>query len=154
MGLEIERKFLVRSDRWRAHADGGTPLIQGYLCADRQRSVRLRVAADRAWLTVKGPTTGTSRAEFEFAIPRPDAVAMLDLCRPQPVEKTRYRVDHAGHTWEIDVFGGANAPLVMAEVELTREGEPVALPDWVGDEVTGDDRYRNASLARRPFSSW
>jgi adenylate cyclase len=154
MGLEIERKFLVAGDSWRSRADTGTPLAQGYLCSGQGRTVRVRLADDRAWLTIKGPTEGMTRQEFEYPIPAADAGEILALCEGTVIEKTRYRVPHAGCVWEVDVFAGANAPLVVAEVELAHAEQEVALPDWVGREVTDDVRYRNSSLAQRPFSRW
>jgi adenylate cyclase len=154
MPLEIERKFLVRDDRWRAAADPGTAIVQGYLCAERARTVRVRTAAGRAWLTIKGPATGAVRQEFEYELPAHDAPALLALCGPLLVEKIRYRVPHAGLVWEVDVFAGGNRPLVLAEIELPAADAAVALPDWAGREVTGDHRYHNASLARRPYGAW
>lgn len=153
MGQEIERKFLLRNDQWRGGP--GTPLRQGYLGSGNGISVRVRVAGDTAWLTVKGPTTGASRPEYEYTIPLEDAREMLDqLCPPPLIEKCRYKVEHEGFTWEIDEFAGANQGLVVAEVELDSEDQAVPLPDWVGEEVTGDPRYYNASLARTPYSEW
>lgn len=154
MAIEIERKFLVKDDAWRAAAGPGTLLVQGYLCSGGEATVRLRLAADRAWLTIKGTTVDLARPEFEYVIPRDDALALLDLCLPWPIEKTRYRVEHAGRVWDVDVFHGANAPLVTAEVELARADEQVEVPAWVGAEVSDDPRYRNASLARHPFGNW
>lgn len=154
MGVEIERKFLVRGDGWREAADPGTVFKQGYLCTTAERTVRVRLAGDRAWLTIKGESRGARRAEFEYAIPPADADQLLALCAPTVIDKTRYRVPHAGHTWEVDVFAGANAPLVVAEVELAHEDEAVRLPGWLGDEVTGDPRYQNSQLSERPFATW
>lgn len=162
MGLEIERKFLVTGDRWRAGADAGRRLRQGYLCADPHGTVRVRLAGpapqagdgERAWLTVKGPTRGAVRQEFEYAIPPADAADLLALCADLVVEKVRYRVPHAGRVWEVDVFAAANRPLVVAEVELQDAADEVVLPDWVGAEVTEDRRYSNSNLARHPFSRW
>lgn len=154
MGVEIERKFLVRDDAWREVADQGTVFRQGYLGADAERTVRVRLAGERAWLTIKGMSHGARRAEFEYAIPAADAQQLLALCLPTVIDKTRYRVPHAGHTWEVDVFAGANAPLVVAEVELTHDDEAVQLPRWVGDEVTGDPRYQNSQLSRQPYNTW
>lgn len=155
MGTEIERKFLLRDDRWRAAASEGVVIRQGYLSVDPERTVRVRRAGPRGIVTIKGITQGATRAEFEWEIPADDADAMLDTLALRPlVEKTRYRVDHAGHTWEIDVFTGDNDGLAIAEVELTAEDEAVALPDWVGAEVTGDARYYNSSLVRTPYRDW
>jgi adenylate cyclase len=151
---EIERKFLLRDEAWRAGASG-KPYRQGYLSTEPDRTVRVRVAGDLAFLTVKGRSQGASRAEYEYPLPRADAEEMLDhLCLRPLIEKTRYRVPYGGLVWEIDEFSGDNAGLVVAEVELEAEDQPVALPPWVGREVTGDPRYANASLVARPFASW
>jgi adenylate cyclase len=153
MGTEIERKFLVKPG-WPRPA-GGTFLSQGYVSLAPERTVRVRVAGDRAFLTLKGKTQGLARSEFEYEIPVPDAREILrELCELPPVEKTRHELPHAGHLWEVDVFHGANDGLVLAEVELARADEPLQLPDWIGEEVSGDPRYYNASLARTPFSAW
>jgi adenylate cyclase len=149
MGFEIERRFLVAGDGWQDGADAGTRIVQGYVVADAARAVRVRVAGERAWLTLKGPTRGATRSEFEYPIPVDDALALLaTLCGEGRVEKTRHRVLHAGRVWEVDVFGGAHAGLVLAEVELPAEDAPLARPAWVGTEVTRDVRYSNAVLAR------
>lgn len=154
MGTEIERKFLVKDDAWRQDAGPGVLLRQGYLAAAEGLSVRVRTDGERAWLTVKGPSEGLSRAEFEYPVPPEDAAAMLELCGARLVEKRRHRKTHAGHVWEIDEFLGANAGLIMAEVELARADEAVGLPDWVGREVSDDPRFLNASLSRHPYASW
>lgn len=154
MGVEIERKFLVRDDRWRIGA-AGTPMRQGYLCADGLRTVRVRTAGQSAWLTIKGPSRGMTRAEFEYPIPHADAAYMLDhLCAHPLIEKTRWNLRHGAHAWEIDEFAGRNAGLVVAEIELADEDEAFEPPPWLGREVTGDARYSNAALARRPYSTW
>jgi adenylate cyclase len=154
MSTEIERKFLLRDDRWR----GGTGRLmrQGYLSAGDGVTVRVRVAGpDAAWLTVKGPSRGAGRAEYEYAIPRDDAEEILEhLCVRPLIEKRRYEVEYQGLTWEVDEFLGDNAGLLVAEVELDSAGQAVPLPPWVGEEVTGDPRYYNASLVRWPYSHW
>lgn len=155
MGQEIERKFLVRSDDWRALADEGTPLRQGYLAADAERSIRVRLADENATLTIKGKTRGMARSEFEYAIPAADAAALLDeLCLRPLIEKVRYRVPVGGLVWEVDVFSGDNAGLVVAEVELASEDQTPQIPAWAGAEVTHDPRYYNANLIRTPYSQW
>lgn len=153
MGREIERKFLVRNDAWRSGDPEGQQLRQGYLVAEPDRSVRVRVRdAAAAMITVKGASRGAVRAEFEYPIPLDDAEQILaSLCIEPLIEKTRYRVDHAGHTWEIDCFHGANHGLVVAEIELASESEPFERPDWLGPEVTDDPRYLNANLVRNPL---
>ena len=156
MAKEIERKFLVNGDGWRPGATG-VPYRQGYLGAgaDACCTVRVRVAGDRAFLTVKGRAVGGSRDEYEYPIPIADAEEMLDrLCVGGRIEKRRHRVSFAGHTWEVDEFTGENAPLVVAEVELDRIDAEVSLPSWVGLEVTEDPRYTNAALALRPYARW
>ncbi len=153
MAQEIERKFLVRGDGWR-HGEGER-YRQGYLCSEPGRTVRVRVAGARGYLTVKGRTEGIARDEFEYPIPLDDAEAMLDrLCVPPLIDKTRHRVEHAGHSWEVDEFHGENEGLVLAEVELATADERPPLPAWVGEEVSQDPRYFNANLARRPYRSW
>ncbi len=154
MGREIERKFLVRDDSWRGDA-AGVAVRQGYLSTARECTVRVRVAGDRAWLTIKGPARGLARLEFEYEIPVADAQALLDeLCRHPPIEKTRHRVEYGGLVWEVDEFHGANEGLVVAEVELAREDQEVPLPPWVGEEVSHDPRYLNAHLAEHPYTEW
>ena len=153
MGKEIERKFLVTGDAWRAGA-AGKRSRQGYLSSAKERVVRVRSDGEKGYLTVKGPTPGASRDEFEYEVPLADAEAMLDsLCERPVVEKTRHRVPFAGLTWEIDVFAGENEGLIVAEVELEGETQKIELPPWVGREVTGDPRYFNSNLAKRPFRS-
>ncbi|MEX1045390.1 MAG: CYTH domain-containing protein [Chthoniobacterales bacterium] len=154
MGTEIERKFLVKDDSWRRDAGPGILLRQGYLAAGEGLSVRVRTDGQRAWLTVKGPSEGLSRAEFEYAVPTEDAAALLGLCGARLVEKRRHRLEHSGHLWEIDEFLGANAGLIMAEVELRQADQAVAQPDWVGPEVSGDKRFENASLSQSPYGVW
>lgn len=152
--LEIERKFLVKSDAWKKL---GKPVLyrQGYLTQDNSRTVRVRLAGDKGYLTIKGKTTGFSRVEFEYEIPASDAQNMLDTLAFHPlIEKTRTCVTYAGHVWEVDEFFGENAGLVMAEIELTSETELFEKPDWIGEEVTGDPRYYNSALAKCPYSSW
>jgi adenylate cyclase len=154
MGLEIERKFLVIGTAWQTLAAGALTR-QGYLSSAAERTVRVRIAGDQGFLTVKGKSRGLSRAEFEYAIPVEDAAAMLDgLCEKPLIEKTRYRVPFGAHTWEVDEFHGANAGLVVAEVELASADDEPALPPWVGREVSLDPRYFNANLVKRPFTTW
>lgn len=157
--LEIERKFLVEDGRWRAAvAEAGVRGVrfrQGYLCAEPERTVRVRLEGARGVLTVKGPPEGFARMEYEYEIPEEDARRLLEtLCLRPQVDKTRYRVPYAGRVWEIDEFHGDNAPLVVAEVELDGPGARVRRPPWVGREVSSDRRYSNSSLARQPYSTW
>ena len=154
MKIEIERKFLVSSEDWRP-PQSGTLYRQGYLCTDPQRTVRIRISGGAAILAIKGHGEGLARPEFEFPIPATDAEMLFEQCCLQPlVEKYRYRIPYAGLTWEVDEFLGANHGLILAEVELERVDQPVALPSWVGAEVTGDPRYYNAYLARHPYTGW
>ena len=150
---EIERKFLVDYNKWKPK-DGGVKIEQGYLSLDPDRTVRVRIAGKNAFLTIKGKTEGITRTELEYEIPANEARGLLELCLEAPVEKTRFKEQLNGHTWEIDVFEGANRGLVMAEVELESENQEVDLPDWVSQEVSEDHRYYNAWLARHPYSEW
>jgi CYTH domain-containing protein len=153
MATEIERKFLVEGDSWREHAMG-TDIRQGYLCAEPERSVRIRRAGDQAWLTIKGATEGISRLEHEYPIPAEDADELLEICLPGKISKTRYRVNVGSHLWEIDEFYGDNAGLLVAEIELTSPDESFEKPGWLGKEVSDDARYYNASLIRHPYCRW
>ncbi|MFM8683701.1 MAG: CYTH domain-containing protein [Chthoniobacterales bacterium] len=154
MGTEIERKFLIRDESWRATAADSRRLRQGYLAIDGQTTVRVRTDGEEAWVTIKGPQVGLARAEFEYRIPCEDAEGLLGLCRGRVVEKVRYRVPFGRHVWEIDEFSGANAGLVVAEIELDRADEPFERPEWLGDEVSSDPRYLNANLSSKPYGSW
>lgn len=154
MGVEIERKFLVSSDAWRTL---GEPVLlrQGYLSADPMRTVRVRIEGERGVLTIKSKNEGASRGEWEYPIPLQDAEELLDrLCERPLVEKYRRRIDVQGFTWEVDEFLGENAGLVVAEIELPAEDTVFDLPDWIGEEVTGERRYYNSSLIRLPYSKW
>jgi adenylate cyclase len=156
MGVEIERKFLVGDPSVVANLPG-TIMRQGYLSIDPERTVRVRVAGRRAFLTIKGPASesGASRAEYEYEIPVPDAEELLDRLALRPlVEKIRYRLAAGRLVWEIDIFSGENDGLAVAEVELPSEATAVPLPDWIGEEVTGDVRYYNASLVSHPYKEW
>lgn len=155
MGTEIERKFLVTDDSWRAAADGGESYLQGYLSVGPPAAIRVRVCGNTAILNLKMATGDLSRVEFEYPIPATDARAILrDMCVGHIIEKTRYRVLHAGLTWEIDVFGGVNAGLVVAELELESETQPFEKPAWAGEDISADLRYRNSNLCERPCTQW
>ncbi|MBX3742852.1 MAG: CYTH domain-containing protein [Akkermansiaceae bacterium] len=154
MAVEIERKYLVADDSWRAENPEGIRMAQGYLSRETGRTVRVRVAGDKAWLTIKGAAEGISRAEFEYEIPAEEGSQLLALCEPSVIDKTRFLVPHGSHVWEVDVFHGENDGLVVAEVELADESEQPELPAWVGSEVSDDRRYANSSLSRTPFSRW
>jgi len=152
MAVEIERKYLVMGQPWLQVP--GVVYRQGYLNRDKTRTVRVRIAGEAAFLTIKGVNVGATRAEFEYPIPLADAEALLALCDGPLIEKTRYLLDHAGTRWELDVFAGDNAGLVVAEVELASEDQAFAKPDWLGDEVTQDARYFNSNLAVHPYCRW
>ncbi|WP_295880955.1 CYTH domain-containing protein [uncultured Thiohalocapsa sp.] len=155
MPTEIERKFLVQGEGWRDAVESETRIMQGYLANNQNATVRVRVAGEQAWLTIKGMMQGPSRSEYEYPIPPEDAAAMLEeLAVSAPIDKVRYRVRHGGHVWDLDVFAGDNAGLVMAEVELSHEDEAFDMPDWAGREVTGDGRFYNVNLARHPYRHW
>ncbi len=154
MAKEIERKFLVKGDAWRALAKGIT-YRQGYLNSVKERTVRVRTAEDKAFLTVKGLTVGATRPEYEYEIPFDEGKAMLDALAEKPlIEKKRYKIRAGDLTWEIDEFLGDNAGLIVAEVELTSEDRTFDMPAWIGEEVTGDPRYYNANLIKNPFTRW
>ncbi|MFY0613733.1 MAG: CYTH domain-containing protein [Hyphomicrobiaceae bacterium] len=155
MAVEIERKFLVANETWRAGAAPGQHIRQAYLSASDTNSIRIRVV-DRmqAWLTIKSGYRGIERDEFEYEVPVSDAVQMLELRQSGIIEKIRYPVPAGELLWEVDVFSGANAGLVIAEVELESETQRPAMPTWTGAEVTGELRYQNSRLAAVPFSTW
>ena len=154
MPQEIEHKYLVRLDVWQP-TEQGVLYRQGYLSTVEERVVRVRIAGERAYLTIKGAAHGITRLEFEYAIPVADAATMLDLLCERPlIEKTRYRQSFGGKTWEIDVFHGDNAGIVVAEVEVASESEPVELPPWLGHEVSDDPRYFNSNLVNNPYKNW
>lgn len=152
MAIEIERKFLVVGTEWRT----ASPVFysQGYLNSDKARTLRVRIAGEQAFLTIKGLSQGISRVEFEYEIPLVDARALLLLCEQPLIEKYRRRIHFEGFVWEVDEFLGVNHGLVVAEIELPAEDTPFTLPAWVGEEVTQDTRYFNSNLVRMPYSRW
>lgn len=152
MAIEIERKFLVIGDAWR----DAPPVFysQGYLNRDKARTVRVRIAGEEAFLTIKGTSVGARRAEFEYPIPLWDARELLALCEQPLIEKNRRKILHEGFIWEVDEFLGENLGLVVAEIELPAEDAAFTKPDWVGAEVTDDARYFNSNLSRTPFTRW
>lgn len=154
MGKEIERKFLVKGEEWKAAAKG-TVYRQGYLSSAKERVVRVRTIESKGFLTIKGITRGVSRAEFEYEISAEDAAIMLDdMCEKPLIEKKRYKIPVGGLVFEVDEFFGENAGLVVAEVELKDEKQKITLPPWVGEEVSGDPRYFNSNLIKHPYSRW
>ncbi len=152
MGIECERKFLANRGVWEQ-----APCVsirQGYLSRDPERTVRIRLAGPRAQLTIKGLGAGIARAEYEYDIPAEDAPPLLEICLPAVIEKRRHTLRIDAHRWEVDVFGGPNEGLILAEIELSDERERFSRPSWLGREVTGDSRYYNASLSQTPFCQW
>lgn len=155
MAIEIERKFLVNHQAWKNfNKPNGVTYRQGYISTDPKTTVRVRIAGDKSFLTIKGINKGASRAEFEYAIPLADANEMLDTLTGNEISKTRYKVNYNGKTWEVDEFKGENEGLIVAEIELKDENESFDLPDWVNDEVTMDERYYNSSLSINPYKNW
>lgn len=154
--IEIERKFLVTSDAFKEASSKSIRIKQGYLSIDPLRTVRVRIKGDTGYLTIKGKssTSGMSRVEVEEEISIEKANVLLSLCLPGSIDKTRYEVTIGAHLWEVDEFYDANEGLLLAEVELTSEDEQVTLPSWVGREVTGDMRYYNSQLLKKPFKDW
>jgi CYTH domain-containing protein len=154
MGKEIERKYLVKGEEWKAAANG-IVYRQGYLSSLKERVVRVRTIENKGFLTIKGITRGVSRSEFEYEISVEDADTMLDdICEKPLIEKKRYKIPVGGLVFEVDEFFGENAGLVVAEVELKDEKQKIDLPGWIGQEVSGDPRYFNSNLIRHPFSKW
>lgn len=154
MGVEIERKFLVDGEPWQTSASSSARYRQAYLNDSGGVSVRVRIAGEHANLNLKSATLDIDRIEFEYAIPLADAATLLELATGNVIAKTRYFVEHGDHTWEIDVFEGANAGLVVAEIELDSIDEDFARPPWLGAEVSDDPRYYNVYLAKHPYSAW
>ena len=155
MATEIERKFLLKDDSWRKTADVGVPFHQGYLIGAQRASVRVRIEGEQANINIKSATLGVSRQEYEYPIPLDEARELLDtLCEKPQIEKVRHLLHYGNHTWEIDVFGGDNAGLVVAEIELASEDEPFERPPWLGEEVSHDTRYYNVCLVKHPYCEW
>lgn len=154
MALEIERKFLLANDEWRKVTISETVIKQGYLSSNKERVVRIRLKGDKSYLTIKGKNVNTVRLEFEYEIPYPDGVELLQLCERPIIEKTRYEAVYAGNTWEIDEFKGDNDGLIVAEIELEAEDQVFNKPSWIGEEVSSDVRYYNANLIKQPYKSW
>lgn len=149
MGIEIERKYIVATDEYKKMSVGSHSIIQGYLSAVPQRTVRVRIYDQQAFLTIKGLTTNLSRQEYEYEIPLQDAREMLEMCEHAPLSKTRYIVEYDGKKWEIDEFHNQLEGLVIAEIELDDSNESFSLPPFVGREVTGDPAYYNSTLSKR-----
>lgn len=155
MATEIERKFLLTSEEWRDQVERSERMTQGYLLAQAKSSVRLRIAGNSAWLNIKSATVGVSRSEYEYPVPVSDAEEMLaNLAEGPLIDKTRHYVRYAKHLWEVDEFHGDNAGLIVAEVELASVGEQFDKPAWVGEDVSGDVRYYNSMLTKKPYKDW
>ncbi len=155
MGVEIERKFLV-NENWKKDFQDlkGKIIKQGYLNQDPERTVRVRIKGDQGFLTIKGKNDNISRVEFEYEIPLSDANSLLNLCEHSIIEKVRYEIKIENHIWEVDVFEGDNNGLIVAEIELNQENESFKVPNWVGLEVSLEDRYYNSNLSILPFKKW
>lgn len=156
MALEIERKFLVKDDRYKTMAYNASRIAQGYICSSRGRTVRVRIRDEKGYLTIKGPSDsqGLGRYEWEKEIPIQEAQELMRLCEPGMIDKTRYLVKSGKHVFEVDEFYGENEGLTIAEVELESADESYEKPDFIGEEVTGDVRYYNSFLMKNPFTRW
>jgi len=156
MAVEIERKFLVKNENFKKAAHKKVRISQGYLSSVPERTVRVRIKGEKAFLTIKGISneSGLSRYEWEKEITTAEAKDLLAICQPGIIDKTRYLVAQDQHTYEIDEFYGENIGLTVAEIELTSENETFVKPDWLGDEVTGDVKYYNSMLMSNPFTKW
>lgn len=154
MAIEIERKFLLKHLPRDLLFDG-IQICQGYMVNQQDLVVRIRLYGDKAFLTIKGPTSNASRNEYEYAVPKQDATEMLSLfCQNPLIEKTRYQIEFSGFEWIIDLFSGSNKGLVVAEIELESVDQAFEKPDWIGEEVTHDPRYHNSNLIQNPYSNW
>ena len=154
MNNEIERKFLLKNSDWKKIADAGICIKQGYLNSSTRLTTRIRTKGNQGFITIKGKTIGISRAEFEYEIPFEDALNLLKLCQNSIIEKTRFEVKIENQSWEIDVFEGENQGLIVAEIELNSETESFEKPEWLGEEVSFENKYFNACLAEKPFKNW
>lgn len=150
---EIERKFLIHYELWTPQGKG-VSIRQGYLSTDPERTVRVRIAKNKSYITIKGKALGIVRTELEYKIPLNEAEVLLKMCTGLLVEKTRYKEEVGGMIWEIDVFEGENRGLVVAEIELNSETQTFEMPPWVMKEVSGDEGYYNSRLAEKPYSTW
>ncbi|MCD8032350.1 MAG: CYTH domain-containing protein [Bacteroides sp.] len=152
---EVERKFLVKGE-FKSRAYAHHRMVQGYICSERGRTVRVRISEQKGFLTIKGPSddSGITRFEWEKELPLHEAEALMRLCLPGKIDKTRYLVQEGDHVFEVDEFHGENAGLLVAEIELKHADESFVKPDFLGEEVTGDRRYYNSELMKNPFSNW
>jgi len=155
MPQEIEHKFLLKNDLWRAQVQRSARMTQGYLQSSPASSIRVRIMGEHAFLNIKSATLGIERQEYEYAVPLADAEELLaTLCEKPLIDKTRHYVEHAGHVWEIDEFYGDNAGLMVAEIELNAVDEAFELPEWVGENVSHEPKYYNSCLVKNPYSQW
>ncbi|EAW35598.1 CYTH domain-containing protein [Lyngbya sp. PCC 8106] len=154
MGIEIERKFLVKDDRWRS-LGVGVLYCQGYISSEKERTVRVRLIGNQGYLTIKGPVSSRVRSEFEYMIPVEDAEEMLQILCDRPfIEKKRHKISLGDLIWEVDEFLGDNQGLILAEVELKDPNQVIEIPDWIAEEVSHDARYFNSNLVKNPYSQW
>lgn len=155
MPIEIEKKFLIKKDVWDKTAKGNSQFYrQGYLITDPHKTIRVRITDTHGYLTIKGLSIGATRQEYEYEIPRNEAEELLDNFAVSNITKIRYTITHDSKIWEVDEFSGDNEGLIMAEIELTDENETFTNPDWIGQEVTGDERYYNSNLSLNPYKKW
>jgi CYTH domain-containing protein len=155
MGVEIERKFLIEKDLWYAiKKPAGILIQQAYLVNEPEKVIRIRVTDSSGYLTIKGPMVNATRSEYEFQIPKMEAIQILDQFTKVRIDKTRYKIEFEGKTWEVDEFWGDNEGLIIAEIELTSEDEDFTKPSWIGEEVTSDPRYYNSYLSEHPYNTW
>ncbi len=155
MAIEIERKFLLKNDSWRNVCSDGKKYVQGYIHGAKLASVRVRLEGDDAFINIKSLTLGIVRSEYEYPIPKSDAIELLDnLCLKPLIVKTRYIVVHENHQWEIDEFEEENTGLIVAEIELSSEHENFNCPDFISEEVSDDARYYNVNLVEHPYKLW
>ena len=154
MGLEIEKKFLLKNEDWKIHCTEGIQIKQGYLNSHIERTVRVRLSDGKGKITIKGKTENITRKEFEYQIPYKEALSLIQLCETPIIEKTRFKVKLGNLTWEIDEFGGENVGLIIAEVELKSENQILNIPSWIGQEVSKDSKYYNSSLLTYPYKNW
>ena len=155
MGIEIERKFLVKIENWNElEKPRGENFRQGYLLTDPKKTIRVRQTSDKGFLTIKGISVGATRAEYEYEIPFVEAQELLDQFAVSELSKIRYKISVDHHIWEVDVFLGENEGLIVAEIELKTEDESFKIPDWIAQEVTAEEKYFNSNLTLNPYKNW
>jgi adenylate cyclase len=155
MGFETERKFLIEKDLWYAvKKPAGSDIQQAYLLNEPQKVIRIRVIDDSGYITIKGPVVNMTRLEYEFPVPKNEALEIMNHFTKAVIQKTRYKIEFAGKIWEVDEFWGDNEGLIIAEIELASADDQFLKPAWIGEEVTSDPRYYNSYLSEHPFNSW